>query len=481
MSRPRLRHSVVWKLFAAVGGCLVCVLAAVFLLNTFVLKNYYIRRKKQQVVHAFTTINTVCDSTEQLEKTLTDLQDSGSVATLLWNDRGILYSTLNSDRFRIWGNLRYSPGTYTLAVTGEDTIMNDPSDDPAILLVGALNNGWRIYLRTPIAAIEDSIAITNRFLLLAGGVALVLGLGALWLVSRRFTAPLRQLSGLADRVAALDFDGRYTGRQKDEIGALGASINAMSAALEGAITELKNANARLQADIRQREALDSSRKAFIANVSHELKTPLALIGTYAEGLREDVDGGGENRQYYCAVIEDEAHRVTQMLRRMTMLMQLEGGGSELEICRFDAAELLRNLLERQSVRLAEKGAAGAQTGPEAAFVYADPFLIENVLENYLSNALNHVEAGGRVQVSVSPAADGRVRLAVFNTGAPIPTEELPRIWESFYKVDRARTRAYGGSGIGLSVVAAIMKAHGMPYGVENRENGVEFYIELETR
>ena len=234
-------------------------------------------------------------------------------------------------------------------------------------------------------------------------------------------------------------------------------------------------------DVTEQALAQRNRREFTANVSHELKTPLALIGTYAEGLREDIDGGGENRQYYCEVIEDEAHRVTQMLRRMTMLMQLEGGGSQLEICRFNAAELLGNLLERERVRFREKGAAVEWEYPGEVDVYADPFLIENVLTNYLSNALNHVTPGGVVRATVARPSAQRVRITVFNTGEPIPTEELPRIWESFYKVDKARTRAYGGSGIGLSVVAAIMKAHGMPYGVENTPDGVAFYIELESR
>lgn len=482
MSRPRLRRSVVWKLFASVAGCVAAVLAVVLLLNTFAMKNYYVSRKKQQVVRAFTTINGVCADTDRLHETLTDLQDAGSVATLLWSDRQVLYSTLNSNRFIIHGNRSYAPGTYEVTVTGEDVILADsPAGEQAIVLVGSLNNGWHIYLRSPVAAIEESVAETNRFLLFAGVGALLLGLLPTWWVARKFTDPLRQLSLLADQVARLDFSGRYTGKLQDEIGALGDSINAMSAALESTVTELKNANARLQADIRQREELDSSRRAFIANVSHELKTPLALIGTYAEGLREDIDGGGENRQYYCEVIEDEAHRVTQMLRRMTMLMQLEGGGSQLEICRFDGAELLGNLLERERVRIREKGADTEWNSPGAVYVYADPYLIENVLTNYLSNALNHVTPGGVVRAEITRPSSRRVRLTVFNTGPAIPVEELPRIWESFYKVDKARTRAYGGSGIGLSVVAAIMKAHGMPYGVENVPDGVAFYIELESR
>ena len=106
MTRPRLRRSVVWKLVASVAGCVAAVLVAVFLLNTFALKNYYIGRKKQQVVRAFTTINAVCGDSEQLQDTLTELQDSGSVATLIWSDRQVLYSSLNADRFVIHGNRR---------------------------------------------------------------------------------------------------------------------------------------------------------------------------------------------------------------------------------------------------------------------------------------------------------------------------------------------------------------------------------------
>lgn len=116
-------------------------------------------------------------------------------------------------------------------------------------------------------------------------------------------------------------------------------------------------------------------------------------------------------------------------------------------------------------------------------VRADAFLIENVLTNYLSNALHHVRDGGGISGTIRRAGDDRVRISIYNDGDLIPPDDLARIWESFYKVDKARTRAYGGTGIGLSVVAAIMRAHGMPYGVFNRRDGektgVEFYIELE--
>lgn len=484
MSRPGKGvgiHSLVWKLFAQVAGCIVFVLAAVLLLNTFALKGYYVQQKQALVRTAFHTINGVCDDRSRLQEELLSLQDADGVNAVVWQGQRLLYSTFNEERFMLPPSVSYPPGEYDMTVTSRDTlVMGGNARDQVILLVGTLDNGTHLYLRSPVAAIEESVAVTNRFLLMAGGVALLVGLLVVFLVAKRYADPIRQLARVADGVAKLDFTGRYTGGARDEIGALGDSINEMSRALEETVTKLKNANARLVADIDRKEAQDRARQAFIANVSHELKTPIALIGTYAEGLREDIAAGGENRDYYCGVIEDEAHRISQMLRRMTMLMQLEGGAGQLEIERFDLAELVGNLTQRLQGRFAEKGAVAVVPPTTPVYVYADPYLIENVLENYLQNALNHVTPGGRVTVALIPTGQ-RLRLTVANTGAPIPAEDLPRIWESFYKVDKARTRAYGGSGIGLSVVAAIMKAHGMPYGVRNTADGVEFFIELETK
>ena len=483
MSRPvkgRGIHSLVWKLFAQVAGCILCVLAAVLLLNTFALKGYYVRQKQALVAEAFHTANAVCDEPHRLQWELLRLQDADGVNAVVWQGQRLLYTTFNEERFMLPPSIDYRPGEYEMTVTSKDTLMTgSAAEDGVILLVGTMDNGVHLYLRSPIAAIEESVAVTNRFLLITGGAALLVGLLAVLAVARRYTAPIRQLARLADGVAGLDFSGRYEGRERDEIGALGDSINAMSRALEETVTQLKNANARLVADIDRKEAQDKARRAFIANVSHELKTPIALIGTYAEGLRENI-ADSDSREYYSAVIEDEAHRISQMLRRMTMLMQLEGGSGQLEIQRFDVAELIANLTRRLQGRLEEKEATLRLPSLAPVYAYADPYLMENVLENYLQNAINHVNTGGCITVGLTPA-DGRLRLTVENTGAPIPAEELPRIWESFYKVDKARTRAYGGSGIGLSVVAAIMKAHGMPYGVRNTADGVEFFIELETR
>ncbi len=468
-------HSLLWRLFGCTAGCVAVFLAVLLLLNTFALKPYYMKQKQTHIVAAFDSIN-ACETSDALQKELEYLQYNDTVSVVIWADRQILYSTLNQQRYSLPARPDLPLGGYSLRQLEDD-------NGAAIALLGHLNDGAFILLRTPIAAIEESAAVFNRFLLFCGGGGLLLALGLALLLSRSLTVPLRKLSRVAENVAALDFSDSYTGGGKDELAALGKSIDTMSHALEGTITELKNANLRLQSDIEVKTRQNEAHRAFIANVSHELKTPLALIGTYAESL-PDIENE-QSRAEYCAVIRDETQRMSDMLRRMTLLMQISSG-EQLTVERFDVTELFRNVIQRLAPQFADCRATVIPPAAAPQFVFADSFLIEDVLQNYLTNAFHHVTAGGIISGTVTPTANGSVHIAVLNTGNPIPEEELPRIWESFYKVDKAHSRSYGGSGIGLSVVAAIMQAHRMPYGVRNcrapdGKTAVEFYIELQTR
>ncbi len=471
-------YSMTWRLFACTAGCVLLLLAVMLALNTLVLKSYYVHQKEEQVRHAFTQLDAACRDQVQLGAVLEALEDTGGLSVVLWSNGNIHYSSHNRDRVLLPYRVEQDPGSYTLSVGDHDELapQNQPPDT-LIQLVGTLGNGWHIALRTPVAAIEDSIGITNRFLLVSGGIALLCSLMVSLFVSRRLTRPLRHLTAEADRVAKLDFSGRHHITGRDEVAQLGHSIRTMSVELERTITQLQAANQQLLADIDEKERQDAARRSFIANVSHELKTPLALMSSYAECLEEGV-ADSESRAYYCGVIQDEAKKTNQLLRRMTTLMQLESGGEPVEPIPFNLTELLHNMADKYAPALSNKAVTLQLEVPTDTWVKADPYLMENVLQNYWQNALNHVSDSGTITVSVTPAQEALVEVTVFNTGTPIPTDELSRIWESFHKVDKARTREYGGSGIGLSVVAAIMNAHGLPYGVINRDGGVAFFIRL---
>lgn len=364
---------------------------------------------------------------------------------------------------------------------------------------GSFSDGETMFLMSmPIAHIEDSVKIMNRFLLIVGMLVLALGSIVIFFTTGAITKPINDLAAISKRMAKLDFGVRYDGKRQDELGVLGASMNDMSEQLEKTIAELKTANLQLQKDIEEKTRIDDMRKDFISNISHELKTPIALIEGYAEGLTEGMAEDPESRDYYCNVIMDEAVKMNKMVRQLTSLTNLEFGNDAIEIQCFDLKELVQSILEAQRISSEEKGAIVTNGITKELYVWGDEFKIEEVLTNYYTNALNHLGGDRHIDISFSllenpkaaslskgAGADAErcssslVRVSVYNDGEQIPKEDIDRIWEKFYKVDKARTRAYGGSGIGLSIVKAIMEAHGQRYGVINREHGVEFWFELE--
>ncbi len=337
-----------------------------------------------------------------------------------------------------------------------------------------------ILLRSNFESIEESVAIANNFLAYVGVLAVVIGSVAMLVISKRFTKPILELSGIAKRISDLDFEVKYKVETKDEIGELGKSINSLSEKLESTITELKHANNELLTDIQKKTEIDDMRKEFLSNVSHELKTPISLIQGYAEGLKENINEDPESREFYCEVIIDEADKMNKMVKKLLSLNEIEFGNNQVNIVRFDIVTLIRSVLNATEILFKQKEVILHFEHVDPIYVWADEYLVEQVVTNYISNALNHVSDQRIIEIKLIPMGD-RVRIAVFNTGDNIPEEDLDKIWIKFYKVDKARTREYGGNGIGLSIVKAIMNSLNQECGVINRPIGVEFWFELDTK
>ena len=300
----------------------------------------------------------------------------------------------------------------------------------------------------------------------------------LTIAGKKITSPILSLAALSERMSELDFDARYTGDSEDEIGVLGNSMNTLSEKLKETIGELKTANNELQKDIEEKIRIDEARKEFIANVSHELKTPIALIQGYAEGLTEGMAEDPESRDYYCEVIQDEAGKMNKMVKQLLTLTALEFGNDKPVMEQFDLVTLISGVLSSAKILLQQKEAQVIFDASEPVMVWADEFKIEEVVTNYLNNAMNHLDGEKRIEIRIEKN-DKEVKVTVFNTGQNIPEEDLGKLWTKFYKVDKARTRAYGGSGIGLSIVKAIMDSHNKACGVQNVKDGVEFWFTLD--
>ncbi len=345
-------------------------------------------------------------------------------------------------------------------------------------LVGGITGDAWIFIRSDYQRIKESAKVSNAMLFYVGLFVMLLGAIVMVIVSKSYTKPLNQLTQIAKKMEKMNFSVRYQGDRTDEIGELGRSMNAMSDELERTISELKTANKELKKDIRNREEQERMRQEFLANVSHELKTPLALIQGYAEGLQDNVFDDEESKKFYCDVIIDESKKMDQMVRRLLTLNELEFGENNISLSHFNLTELVKGVVTSSGILFEQKQVQIRFQERKEYMVWADQGKIEEVLMNYISNACNHAEGEKIIEVKIIPHGD-KARVSVFNTGKTIPEEDLDQIWNKFYKVDKARTRAYGGNGIGLSIVRAIMEAHGEAYGVENYDNGVAFWFELD--
>lgn len=195
-------------------------------------------------------------------------------------------------------------------------------------------------------------------------------------------------------------------------------------------------------------------------------------------MRQNVNEDAESRNEYCEVIIDEAKKMNEMVKELLLLSQLESGQAffypepfDIKASILKTATRMRNLVDPHNVRFE------LDLQPGVEWVKGDEPKINQVINNYLSNAVYFVSKPGVIRVSLEASAS-RARISVYNTGPLIPEEEMEQIWESFYKVDKARTRVDSGTGLGLSIVKGIMDMHQSPYGVYNARDGVVFWFEL---
>lgn len=391
------------------------------------------------------------------------------------NEQGLMLDSLMSmTRLMKNPSYRMDEKPYIIEIHQDDRMDTGYYD-----LIGYLSNGYMIVIRTSRDAVNNSAIFTNRIFLYFSLSILFLAAIVISCISRYFAKPIHDMAIVARRMSNLDFDARIQVNSKDEVGELGDSMNRLSTKLESAISELKTANNELQHDIENKNQIDEMRKEFLSHVSHELKTPIALIQGYAEGLKESINDDPESREFYCDVIMDEANKMNNMVKKLLSLNELEFGSGQVQVSRFDIVELVQNICNASDILLEAKDAVLEIQAEHPLYVWADEFLVEEVVTNYLTNAMHYVSAQGKIEIRFVPL-DKELQIVVFNSGNQIPEEEMQKLWIKFYKVDKARTREYGGSGIGLSIVAAAMEAHGKGYGVRNVPGGVEFYFNLDT-
>lgn len=480
--------------FAGIFGLLMVgtILFCWFINNTF-LERYYMKDKQKALLETYQVLNRASNEdkigTDEFDIEFQKICGRYNVSFILLDAESKTlktstpdYSTLSrrllnnlfEQNYEDNDRLLQKEEKYEIQIATDDRINTD-----FLEMWGVLDNGNLFLLRCPLESIRESVNLANRFLAYVGFGAAIVSAVIVLIISGKITKPIKELTEISERMIHLDFEAKYTGKSKTEIALLGQNINELSCTLEQTISELKSANNELQRDIEKKNKIDEMRKEFLSNVSHELKTPIALIQGYAEGLKEGISDDEESRDFYCEVIMDEASKMNNMVKKLLTLNQLEFGNDNVTMERFDIVSLIKNYLQSAEILCRQKDVKVIMKEYQPIYVWADEFMVEEVFGNYFSNAMNHVADDKVIDVKLL-VKEKTVRISVFNTGEPIPEESISHIWEKFYKVDKARTREYGGSGVGLSIVKAIMDALNREYGVENYNNGVEFWFELET-
>ncbi|MBQ8144689.1 MAG: HAMP domain-containing protein, partial [Butyricicoccus sp.] len=363
-----------------------------------------------------------------------------------------------------------------LSREGCDIVTVTAEQSEYLCLVGRLGDHYLIS-RTAVAYMESNSVFNSTFLLIAGFFSLLVCIAAAWIISRRFTAPLVQMSRAADAMAGLDFSQKVHTRGEDEVAQLGRSLNLLSEHLERAVHELQRSNDDLSRENEEKARIDAMRREFIINVSHELKTPIALIRGYAEGLREGVAEDPEDRKYYCDTICDEAVRMNEMVLGLLSLSKLEDGRETAEYAPVDLQVLCAAAADKVAPLASDRGLQISNT-VQPVTILSDADLLDRILGNYLTNAIRYTPDGGAIRISADNAPDGGTVLRVYNEGDGVSEDELDRLWDKFYRTDKARSRESGGTGIGLSIVrAAAELLHGRVWAA-NEQNGIAFYVYL---
>ena len=484
------------KLFLTLCVVVIIIIAFLIITNNFVLETFYLYSKQKNLMLLYDKINDYYtkgnNNNIDIELELEKAAINNNFDILIKTDKNISIYSTNKDFLATINEINtlstLEPSERDILLKN-DKMLTRKVEDPQtgltfILFSATLDNGYILYIRMPIGSVQESVKISNKFLYLIGGITIIGGGIVVSIISKKFTMPILELNSIAKKMSKLDFSHKYrTTDADDEINNLGKSINTMSDKLEATIKQLRATNIELEKDIEEKSKIDEMRKQFIQDVSHELKTPIALIQGYSEGLIENVNTDPENREFYAKVILDEANKMDKLVKQLLELMKLEYGKREFNNEKFDICELIQEVVRKSRVMLEENNIQVEFDNQNQVYVYADSFYIEQVMTNYFTNAVKHVkEVNGKKLIRITTNADiekNIVRISVFNTGDNIKEEDLNRIWNRFYKVDASRNRDDGGTGIGLALVKAIMNNYKKYYGAINRDDGIEFYFDLD--
>ena len=328
---------------------------------------------------------------------------------------------------------------------------------------------------TSLQEIKDTNEALRIFYIYIGiaGIFLILLLSIFY--SRLVSRPLIKLNEMAKKMVHLDFSSAKPIKQKDELGSLSNNMLIMAQNLNVALNDLKQANGKLKEDMEKREQMEKEQREFFEYASHELKTPLSIVKSFAEGLQDGVSP--DKQDHYIEVIIEEADKMEGLIKDMLDLAKLENGAIKLRKVSFLLSEMIEGLADKLFCIAKEKNVSIEIMPKNEQPILADYEWMERVMKNFLINAVRHSEPNSVIAIRIELDQEkGDSVFIIENKGMQIPEEQLDKIWKRFYRTESSRSRMTGGTGLGLAIVQQILDLHGFHYGAENMPDGVRFYF-----
>lgn len=469
-------------LFVTIIICFIVTIQVI--INLFIASPYFVSEKKKAIYSLYNKIEkNYSDDSEELNSIISSFEEmKGLQVEITDENHNLIYTS--GRKLGEGFDLGKQPESVTYSKN--PSIISRKSfrniDMETLSLYGIIDSDYGeryIMIETPILAIVDSVRVLNHITIYVAIFAIVIGIAAAYIYAIRFSTPIKEIDKVAQNVAALDFSQKANeNASHGEIGSLAHSINVMSDKLSSFIDELVEKNELLYQDNESLMKSEEMRKEFIANVSHELKSPLALLTGYAEMLKSDVSGLDKNM---CLdIIIEEAGKMNEMIKSMLNTSNIEYGLNKKRMDEIDFSKFIDEIVEKTSVLFTKNNITVEKDIEKGCIVRGDIFYLEQAVKNYLQNAISHTVKDGNIKIKLSNI-DNKIRFSVYNDGKEIEEQKMNKIWDSFYKTDEARTRNEGNNiGLGLYIVKTIISAHKGEVGVRNIDNGVEFWFTLDS-
>lgn len=476
-----------FNIFIRVAVIFVLTFAVIIIADRSFLLDYYTEKEKSRLLSQMDILSDTDFSDEELfMNTASDLSEKyGSRIEIYDSNDNIIYTTeagkmfgyykgeYNNPSFRMIRNPMETKESSVSADGSVTALVSDPFNRTEFLTcTKEIENGIFAELSVQMLLIENSSSVAESFIINIVAVCTLAALVWIFIFARKFSRPIIEMTEITDDMAHLNFSRRVNIKASGEIKKLSSSVNNMADSLSSALSDLEKANEQLKKDIEEKKRQEKMTKEFIADLSHELKTPLSIIGGYAEGLKSELPA--EKKEKYCDVIIDESRRMNSLVLRLLKLSRYESGKITAEKKVFDLKAAVDTLSERM---FDGTSLSFLNLIPEKTEVLSDPALFEQVLKSYLENAVKHTPENGKVTVSVTEEGEF-YRISVFNSGSAIKEEEKELIWQSFYRGDTSHKRDEDRFGLGLSIVKAISVILGTECGGYNTEDGVCFWFRL---